>query len=163
MAAILQFDNPDITINKATYKDGQLILETSYTGDLEGKDLGLSLKDDTLFEPGHPDDPDADDMYSTSKVTFTLGSTVIPIKTANNLDAYYYEDTTYQEAEKMESGAITIVAVSSAAAFFCLVLKNSLPLVLMLSSLQLIFFSLATIDGLHPVAESLLHLKSTAG
>ena len=152
LGQIFEFDHPGITINTASYADGKLIIETSYTEDLEGKDIGLSLKEDSLFVPGHPDDPDAETIYTTSKVTFKLSSTFLPIKTDNNLDAYYYSEETYEEAKKVESAAVAVSATSLTSGFFCLVLKGSLPLVMSVSSLQLVFFSLATIDGMHPAA-----------
>ena len=150
LASIFEFDHPGITADTATYANGKLIIETSYTEDLEGKDIGISLKEDTLFVPGHPDDPNAEDIYTTSKVTFKLSSTFLPIKTDNNLDAYYYSEETYEEAKKIESTTVAVSATSLTSGFFCMVLKSSLPLVMMLSSLQLVFFSLATIDGMHP-------------
>ena len=60
--------------------------------------MGLFFKDDTLFESGHSDDPDVDDMFSIFKVIFILGFVFIFIKIANNLDAYYYEESIYKEA-----------------------------------------------------------------
>ena len=95
---------------------------------------------------------DAETIYTTSKVTFKLSSTFLPIKTDNNLDAYYYSEETYEEAKKVESAAVAVSATSLTSGFFCLVLKGSLPLVMSVSSLQLVFFSLATIDGMHPAA-----------
>lgn len=102
--------------------------------------------------PGHPDDPNAEDIYTTSKVTFKLSSTFLPIKTDNNLDAYYYPEEVYEEAKKVESAAVAVSATSLTSGFFCIVLKSSLPMVMMMSSLQLVFFSLVTIDGMHPAA-----------
>ena len=81
-----------------------------------------------------------------------FSSTFLPIKTDNNLDAYYYSEETYEEAKKVESAAVAVSATSLTSGFFCMVLKSSLPLVMMMSSLQLVFFSLATIDGMHPAA-----------
>ena len=88
---VLKFDHEDITITGVEYKDGQMFIRTTYTGDLEGKCLKLMIKDDAQFNPSDPDT----DVYSTDKVTFRLSSTCIDIHPINNLGAYYYDQAAY--------------------------------------------------------------------
>ena len=160
---VLEFENSPIVIEDAYYEDGKLHIEASYTDDVESKDVVLTVKEDESFEDGDPADPNYVDIYSSNKVTFKVSSSFIPIKTSNNLDAYHYSDEVYEEAEKMSTAADVVAITTVVGAFICLALKNSFSTLLIITNVQLIFFSLTAIEGMHPVSEALTHLKTSIG
>lgn len=160
---IFEFDNPGMTITDAYYEDGELVFEVDYTDDLEGKDLTIKVKEDHAFEEGDPLDPNAEDIYESEKVPFSISSSFIPVKTDNNLDSYYYSDKVYEEAEKMKTAADVIGVLGLVFAGICLFIKNGFSTMLILTNLQSVFLSLVAIDGMHPVTKSLTNLKITLG
>ena len=63
----------------------------------------------------------------------------------------------------METGATVLLAVASAVALLCLLLKNSFPTIIMLTNLQLVYFNLFAMSRLHPATAALTHIKATTG
>ena len=125
--------------------------------------MTLRVKEDETFEDGDPDDPNYIDIYSSNKVTFKVSSSFISINTSNNLDAYHYPEEVYEEAEKMSTAADVVAISAIVGAFICLALKNSFSTLLIITNVQLIFFSLSAIEGMNPVTEALSHLKTSLG
>lgn len=160
---VLEFEDSSIIITEAYYEDGKLYISASYTDDVESKDITLKVKDDEAFVDGDPEDPNYIDIYSSDKVPFKISSSFISIKTSNNLDAYHYPEEVYQEAEQMSTAADVVAISAIVGAFLCLALRNSFSTIFIITDIQLIFFSLAAIEGMNPVTESLNHLKTSLG
>ena len=59
--------------------------------------------------------------------------------------------------------AFAISITSIVISLISLLVKNSFPILMTVTSLQIIYLSLASVNGMHPVTSSLNNLKSTFG
>ena len=108
------------------------------------------------------DDPNAETIFNTDKPTFKLSSS-FTIETDNNLDSNYYSEEVYAEAKTMADITTAVCITAIVISIVSLLLKNSFPIIMTITNLQIIYLSLASIDGMHPVTSSLNNLKNTFG
>ena len=160
---IFYFDNPALAIKDVYYEDGKLYIEADYSEDVDGMDVSLKIKEDQQFQEGDPNDPNAESIFSSSKVPFRISQSYIPIKTANNLDADYYDAETYKEAQTISTAADAVAITGLVALGLMMFIRNSFGTLLILTNMQVVFLSLVAIDGMHPITESLTHLKVSLG
>ena len=158
LESILQFMDQHISIREASYSSGKLRVNADYFEDLEGKEASIEVKEEERYSSA-----EGVSVFESEKVPFMVKVSSYSLTAFNNLDVMEYSPEVYESARTAEVCAYVLMGVGFLCLLVGLLTKRSLATLLIFTNLQLIFYGLSCIDGLHPVTESLTTIKPVTG